>query len=87
MIFLIQKTRIAKRFGILLILLLTACISDQHYKCQVNGNEEYLNAPSLHAINSPYGVLLPLQNHDYEILPMPSNGAVGKELNICPPND
>ncbi|CAK8740473.1 Outer membrane protein assembly factor BamC [Sodalis praecaptivus] len=80
-----QKSRVAKGVGVTLIVLLAACTSDQRYKRQVNGNEEYLKAPSLHALSSPSGMILPLQNGDYEIPAVTRNGAVGKGLDIRPP--
>ncbi|MGL9723309.1 outer membrane protein assembly factor BamC [Sodalis sp. (in: enterobacteria)] len=80
-----QKSRVAKGVGVTLIVLLAACTSDQRYKRQINGNEEYLKAPSLHALSSPSGMILPLQNGDYEIPAVTRNGAVGKGLDIRPP--
>lgn len=60
MIDLIQKSRVVKGVGISLILLLAGCTSEQRYKRQVNGNEEYMKAPLLYALTSPSGVILPL---------------------------
>ncbi|OZI15409.1 outer membrane protein assembly factor BamC [Sodalis-like symbiont of Philaenus spumarius] len=81
----IQKSQVAKVVSVSLIMLLAACISDQRYKRQVNGNEEYLKAPPLRALSSPAGMILPLQNGNYEIPAVPHNGAVGKGLDIRPP--
>ncbi|WP_066595726.1 outer membrane protein assembly factor BamC [Sodalis-like endosymbiont of Proechinophthirus fluctus] len=80
-----QNLRVAKWVGITLVVLIAACTSDQHYERQANGNEEYLKAPSLRALINPSGMILPLQNGDYEIPAVPRNGAVGKELDIRPP--
>lgn len=85
MAYLIQQSRVAKGVGVTLIVLLAACTSDNCYKRQVNGNEDYLEAPSLHALSSPSGIILPLQNGDYEIPAVTRNGAVGKGLAIHPP--
>lgn len=80
-----QKSQVAKVVGVSLIMLLAACTSDQRYKRQVNGNEAYLKAPPLRTLSSPSGMILPLQNGDYEIPTVPRNGAVGKGLDIRPP--
>lgn len=80
-----QKSRVAKVLGVSFIMLLAACTSDQRYKRQVNGNEEYLKALPLRALRSPSGMILPLQNGDYDIPAVPRNGAVGKKLDIRPP--
>lgn len=88
MAYLMKKSRIiqiAKGLGFALIVLFTGCRSDQSYKYQVNGNIDYLNTPSLHALINPPGIILPLQNGEYEIPPFPLKGAVGKELDIRPP--
>lgn len=85
MVYSMQKLRVAKGVSVMLIVLLAACTSDQRYKLQVNVNEEYLKAPSLHALSSPAGMILPLQNGDYEIPTVTRNGAVGKGLDIRPP--
>ncbi|WCG82089.1 outer membrane protein assembly factor BamC [Pectobacterium sp. A5351] len=81
----LQKSMVAKVVGISLVMLLAACSSDQRYKRQVSGDESYLKAPALHALNTPAGMILPVQNGDYDIPPVTLNGAVGKELDIRPP--
>ncbi|MGL9769158.1 MAG: outer membrane protein assembly factor BamC [Sodalis sp. (in: enterobacteria)] len=85
MFYSIQKTMIPKVAGVSLIILLTACTSDQRYKRQVKGNEEYLKAPPLRALTSPSGMILPPQNSYYKIPDTPLNGAIGKDLDIRPP--
>ncbi|MGI8487821.1 outer membrane protein assembly factor BamC [Pectobacterium sp. S5] len=81
----LQKSMVAKVVGISLVMLLAACSSDQRYKRQVSGDESYLKASALHALNTPAGMILPVQNGDYDIPPVTLNGAVGKELDIRPP--
>ncbi|MEI7367575.1 outer membrane protein assembly factor BamC [Pectobacterium colocasium] len=81
----LQKSMVAKVVGISLVMLLAACSSDQRYKRQVSGDESYLKAPAQHALNTPAGMILPVQNGDYDIPPVTLNGAVGKELDIRPP--
>ncbi|MEE3650850.1 MULTISPECIES: outer membrane protein assembly factor BamC [unclassified Brenneria] len=81
----LQKSMVAKVVGISLVMLLTACSSDQRYKRQVSGDESYLETPTQKALNTPAGMILPVQNGDYDIPPVTLNGAVGKELDIRPP--
>ncbi|AFI91250.1 outer membrane protein assembly factor BamC [Pectobacterium parmentieri] len=81
----LQKSMVAKVVGLSLVMLLAACSSDQRYKRQVSGDESYLKAPEHHALNTPAGMILPLQNGAYEIPPVTLNGAVGKALDIRPP--
>ncbi len=64
---------------------LAACSSDQRYKRQVNGDESYLETPPLKTLNIPGGMILPLQNGEYDVPSATSTGAVGKELDIRPP--
>ncbi|QWA09652.1 outer membrane protein assembly factor BamC [Sodalis ligni] len=81
----LQKSVVAKVVGASLFMLLAACTSDQRYKRQVNGNEDYLQAPALSALNSPSGMILPVENGDYEVPPGSLKGQVGKELDVRPP--
>lgn len=83
--YLMQKAVVAKIVNVsLIIMLLEACTSDQRYKHQFNGNEDYLKAPSLHALSSPTCMILPPQNDYYEIPSAPCSGTVGKSLDIRP---
>ncbi|TCV91955.1 outer membrane protein assembly factor BamC [Biostraticola tofi] len=81
----LQKSMVAKVVGASLFMLLAACSSDQRYKRQVNGNEEYLKAPALHPLNSPSGMILPLARGDYDVPPAATNGRIGKQLDVRPP--
>ena len=81
----LQKSMVAKVVGASLFMLLAACSSDQRYKRQVNGNEDYLKAPELSTLNSPSGMILPVQNGDYEVPVGTLKGQVGKELDVRPP--
>ena len=81
----VQKSRLAKVAGISLVLLLAACSSDSRYKRQVSGDESYLEATPLAELHAPAGMILPLQNGDYNIPVARGNGAVGKALDIRPP--
>ncbi|MGM3174897.1 outer membrane protein assembly factor BamC [Dickeya lacustris] len=81
----LQKSMVAKVVGVSLIMLLAACSGDQRYKRQANGDESYLKTPEHRALNVPSGLILPLQNGDYDIPPVNPNGALGKALDIRPP--
>ncbi|MBD2795244.1 outer membrane protein assembly factor BamC [Xenorhabdus sp. 18] len=82
---LLQKSKVMKIAGLSLVVLLAACSSDQRYKRQVSGDQSYLDAPPLKILNIPAGMVLPLQNGEYNIPTTASTGAVGKDLDIRPP--
>ena len=82
---LLQKSKVMKVAGLSLVVLLAACSSDQRYKRQVSGDEEYLNAAPLKMLNAPQGITLPEQNGEFDIPKATSTGAVGKALDIRPP--
>ena len=81
----VQKSTVATVVGLSLAMLLSACSSDQRYKRQVDGDESYLETTDLKDLNVPAGMILPLQNGDYDVPPVTSNGPVGKQLDIRPP--
>ena len=81
----VQKSRLAKVAGVSLVLLLAACSSDSRYKRQVSGDESYLDATPLSELHAPAGMILPIENGDYNIPVANGSGAVGKALDIRPP--
>lgn len=82
----LQKSVVAKVVGLSLVMLLAACSSDQRYKRQVSGDESYLQTPEPKALVAPAGMILPVQNGDYDIpASAASTGVVGKALDIRPP--
>lgn len=81
----VQKSTVVKVAGLSLVMLLAACSSDQRYKRQVSGDESYLKAADLSDLRAPAGMVLPLQNGDFEIPSVNSQGGVGKQLDIRPP--
>ncbi|MEW7311866.1 outer membrane protein assembly factor BamC [Buttiauxella gaviniae] len=81
----VQKSMVAKVAVVSLAMLLAACSTDQRYKRQVSGDESYLDAAPLAEIHSPAGMILPVQNGDYNIPVTNGSGVVGKELDIRPP--
>ncbi|AFP85041.1 outer membrane protein assembly factor BamC [secondary endosymbiont of Ctenarytaina eucalypti] len=81
-----KKSRIPKGIGVTVIFFLSACASEHRHQHQVNGgNEEYLQAPSLHALSAPAGITLPVKNSDYDIPLVSSTGEIGASLDIRPP--
>ena len=81
----VQKSRLAKVASVSLVLLLAACSSDSRYKRQVSGDESYLDAAPLGELHAPAGMILPIENGDYNIPVANGSGAVGKALDIRPP--
>ncbi|MFI8416526.1 outer membrane protein assembly factor BamC [Serratia sp. NPDC078593] len=81
----LQKSMVAKVVGISLVMMLAACSSDQRYKRQVSGDEAYLDAAPLKALSAPAGMILPIQNGNYEVPPVAAKGVFGKALDIRPP--
>ncbi|KAA8999971.1 outer membrane protein assembly factor BamC [Affinibrenneria salicis] len=81
----VQKSMVAKVVGVSLVMLLSACSSDQRYKRQVSGDESYLDVPAPKALQTPAGMILPVQNGDYDVAAATQNGATGKALDIRPP--
>jgi len=81
----VQKSRLAKVAGVSLVMLLAACNSDSRYKRQVSGDESYLDAAPLAELHAPAGMILPVQNGDYNVPVANGSGAVGKALDIRPP--
>ncbi|WP_145495353.1 outer membrane protein assembly factor BamC [Yersinia bercovieri] len=81
----LQKSTVVTVVGVSLAMLLAGCTTDQRYKRQVGGDESYLEAPGLKPLNSPAGMILPVQNGDFDVRSVNSQGAVGKQLDIRPP--
>ena len=76
----VQKSRLAKVAGVSLVMLLAACSSDSRYKRQVSGDESYLDAPPLAELTAPAGMILTIQNGDYNIPVTNGSGLGGKAL-------
>ncbi|OAT37428.1 outer membrane protein assembly factor BamC [Proteus myxofaciens] len=82
---LLQKSKVMKIAGLSLVVLLAACSSDQRYKRQVSGDESYLETAGLKNLTVPAGMVLPLQNGEYDIPTPKKNEPVGLALDIRPP--
>jgi outer membrane protein assembly factor BamC len=81
----LQKSTMVTVLGVSLAMLLVGCATDQRYKRQVGGDESYLKAAMLKPLNSPAGMILPVQNGEFDVRSVNSQGAVGKQLDIRPP--
>ena len=81
----VKKSTIATIVGLSTVMLLAGCSNDQRYKRQVSGDESYLQADELQDLRAPAGMILPLQNGNYEVPRASANGAIGKQLDIRPP--
>ncbi|OTQ72866.1 outer membrane protein assembly factor BamC [Gilliamella apis] len=64
---------------------LVGCSSDQSYKREVEGNDDYLNSPLLKALVIPEGVSVPVEAGDFYVDNNDIEGALGKQLDIRPP--
>lgn len=82
---LLHKSKIMKVAGLSLVVLLAACSSDQRYKRQVSGDESYLESAALKNLVVPAGMVLPLQNGEYDIPTPKKSEPVGLALDIRPP--
>ncbi len=82
----VQKATVAKVVSVSLVMLLAACSSDSRYKRQVSGDESYLKASPLAVLNAPSGLILPVENSQYNVPVTNGSGAVGKQLDIRPPS-
>lgn len=76
----LQKSTVVKVVGVSLVMLLAACSTDQRYKRQVSGDESYLTAPGLKPLNAPSGMILPVQNGEFDVRTVNSQGAVGQTV-------
>ncbi|WP_294614040.1 outer membrane protein assembly factor BamC [uncultured Gilliamella sp.] len=64
---------------------LVGCGNDQNYKREIDGNEDYLNSPSLKPLVIPQGINIPTEAADFYVYPVETKGAVGKLVDIRPP--
>ncbi|MGP1959049.1 MAG: outer membrane protein assembly factor BamC [Arsenophonus sp. NC-CH8-MAG3] len=85
MVTLLHKLKLIKLVVLSFSVFLVTCTSNQYHKRQVNSDDLYLNTPPLKNLTIPKGILLPLQNDEYNIPSVNKNGAVGKALDIRPP--
>ncbi|SFN12603.1 Beta-barrel assembly machine subunit BamC [Izhakiella capsodis] len=85
MAFTVKRSALVVTFGLSTAMLLAGCSNNQHYKRQVSDSSEYMNAPGLQDLHVPAGMILPLQNGNYDVPTDDSKGPVGKKLDIRPP--
>ncbi|PIJ51589.1 outer membrane protein assembly factor BamC [Erwinia sp. OLTSP20] len=85
MAFTVKRSALFTVLGLSTAMLLAGCSNDQHYKRQVSDSDDYLKAPGLQDLHAPSGMILPIQNGDYDVPAVASKGPVGKKLDIRPP--
>lgn len=84
----LSKSNAIKKIAILTTIVsvfLVGCGSDQNYKREVDGNEDYLQSPALKPLIIPQGVTVPAETNDYYVDNNEVQGALGKKLDIRPP--
>lgn len=82
------KSNAFKKLAVLSVItsmFMVGCSSDQNYKREVDGNEDYLNSPALKSLIIPDGVSVPAESGDFYVANNEIEGAVGKQLDIRPP--
>ncbi|WP_085248117.1 outer membrane protein assembly factor BamC [Gilliamella mensalis] len=83
------KGSVIKKTAVLTVvtsLFLAGCGSDQNFKREVEGNEDYLKSPTLKPLIVPEGVLVPAQNNEFYVSKNEFKGDLGKKLDIRPPS-
>ncbi|MWN05857.1 outer membrane protein assembly factor BamC [Gilliamella sp. Pas-s95] len=83
------KSNVLKKTAILSVvasLFLAGCGSDQNFKREVEGNEDYLQSPSLKSLIIPEGVSVPTETSDFYVDKTEIKGNLGKQLDIRPPS-
>ena len=82
------KSKTLKKIAVLSVItsmFVVGCSNDQRYKREVDSNEDYLNAPALKSLIIPKGVSVPQEVGEYYVINNNVEGAVGKQLDIRPP--
>ncbi|XKM14331.1 outer membrane protein assembly factor BamC [Orbaceae bacterium ac157xtp] len=69
----------------ILSLLIAGCSSDNRYKREVTGNDDYLKSPELKPIIVPQGLTIPKDSSEYYIYKAAKEGNTGKDVDIRPP--
>lgn len=81
----VKRSAVVRVVGLSTLMLLAACSNDQRYKRQVSGDESYLETRDLQELRAPAGMILPVQNGDYDVPRATVKSPVGKALDIRPP--
>lgn len=67
-------------------LFLVGCTSsDQRYKREIEGNDNYLKTPELRPMIVPEGMTIPRETNEFYVVKSTYEGDVGKALDIRPP--
>ncbi|OCG25351.1 hypothetical protein A9G22_00560 [Gilliamella sp. App2-1] len=83
------QSNVIKKAAVLTVvtsLFLAGCGSDQHFKREVEGNEDYLKSPTLKPLIIPKGVKIPAESGDFYVITTEFKGDLGKKLDIRPPS-
>lgn len=81
----VKKSTVVKVAGLSAAILLAGCSSDQRYKRQVSGDESYLQVSEPRELVAPAGMILPIQNGNFDVPRNRTDGLTGKSLDIRPP--
>ncbi|OCG07921.1 hypothetical protein A9G13_06855 [Gilliamella sp. wkB178] len=85
----VLKSTVTKKTVILATvaaLFLVGCGNDVNYKREVEGNDDYLNSPTLKPLIVPQGVSVPAEAADFYVYATKTEGgALGKQVDIRPP--
>lgn len=82
------KSAIIKKAVILTLLssaFIVGCGSDQNYKREIEGSEDYLKSPDLKPLVVPQGISIPAEIADYYVYTAKTEGAIGRQVDIRPP--
>jgi outer membrane protein assembly factor BamC len=82
------KNKAIKKVAVLTImtsLFLVGCGSNQNYKREVDGNEDYLKAPTLKPLIIPDGISVPAESGEFYVNNAEISGDLGKRVDIRPP--
>lgn len=82
------KSAIIKKAVILTLLssvFIAGCSSDQNYKREIEGSEDYLKSPDLKPLVIPQGISIPAEIADYYVYTAKTEGAIGRQVDIRPP--
>ena len=66
-------------------LFLVGCSSDQNFKREVEGNEDYLKSPTLKPLIIPESISVPAESGEFYVVKTEFKGNLGKKLDIRPP--
>ncbi|CAJ0992192.1 outer membrane protein assembly factor BamC [Pantoea sp. Nvir] len=81
----VKRSTIANILLLSTVIQLIACSSKHLYKIEINDNESYLQSSRLRNLNTPSGMILPVEHDDYDVPYATTSGKIGIQLDISPP--